>query len=356
MTASSSSSTDTINPLPVTRRRGSSSKLSTVMNRMNLDATPQATTSSADHFYTALETVDVVRTPSSAQNTTELLITDSAVSTFLKGYKFVQINGKMYMLMSIIGRGASSRVFEAIGPDRKGCAVKWVDLEGVDSTGYKNEVEVLRRLQHCNDIIRMIDCFIDETKLLLVLERGDTDLATFFRSSRVDKSDVPSFVRLYWSQMVRAVKSLHENEIVHTDLKPANFVLVAGSVKLIDFGIAVAFQQGKTAITRNRIMGTFDFISPEAINWTGDNKYQISRKSDVWSLGCILYQMVFGQTPFQSIPNEYLKLHAICNAEHDISYPATDIPHVVNIIQHCLNRDPADRPSVDELMQYLTSC
>ena len=95
--------------------------------------------------------------------------------------------------------------------------------------------------------------------------------------------------------MLEAVHVIHEDKIVHTDLKPANFVLVRGELKLIDFGIAKAIANDTTNIQRDQQIGTVNYMSPEAIEETNRNDekkiMKLGRASDVWSLGCILYQV-----------------------------------------------------------------
>ena len=71
-----------------------------------------------------------------------------------------QINGKPYVLLNVIGRGGSSKVYEALGPDMKMCAVKCVNLDVDDQLtvdSYRSEISLLQRLQHCSQIVRLID-------------------------------------------------------------------------------------------------------------------------------------------------------------------------------------------------------
>jgi serine/threonine-protein kinase TTK/MPS1 len=77
-----------------------------------------------------------------------------------------------------------------------------------------------------------------------------------------------SYLRLCWQQMLEAVHTIHEARIIHSDLKPANFVLVKGTIKLIDFGIAGAIQADTTNLVRDNQIGTINFISPEALTDT----------------------------------------------------------------------------------------
>ena len=106
--------------------------------------------------------------------------------------------------------------------------------------------------------------------------------------------------------MLKSVSVVHKMNIVHSDLKPANFLIVNGTLKIIDFGIASKISDDKTHVTKDNTMGTFNYMSPEAIQ-SGEN-VKIGVKSDVWSLGCILYQMVYKKLPFGHIKEPWKKM------------------------------------------------
>ena len=97
----------------------------------------------------------------------------------------------------------------------------------------------------------------------------------------------------YWHQMLEAVHFIHEKgNLVHSDLKPANFLMAKGRLKLIDFGIAQKIPIGTIHISREAIIGTPNYMAPEAIKIAkahGRRVYKAGKASDVWSLGCILY-------------------------------------------------------------------
>jgi serine/threonine-protein kinase TTK/MPS1 len=286
-----------------------------------------------------------------------------------KDCKVLSINGRPYLLLNLIGKGGSGKVFEALGPDRKVCAVKCVSLDNADEEmidGYRNEIELLQSLQKNRDeIVQLIDYTFDELGYMLyvVMERGEMDLEAFLRAGKL-RLDVlrRQQIGLFWVQMLYAVRALHQRDIVHADLKPANFILVGGVLKLIDFGIAKKIQSDRTSITRDVIVGSFNYISPEAVGnfidlggrVSDQNKpnMKISTKSDVWSLGCILYYLVYGRLPFGTISHLALKLEAIVNPNHTISFLDTDLPHVVDVLRRCLDRNPRSRPTVDELLQH----
>ena len=158
--------------------------------------------------------------------------------------------------------------------------------------------------------------------------------------------------------MLIAVHTIHEARIVHSDLKPANFLLVKGALKLIDFGIANALSDDTTNIHRENQVGTLNYISPEALIDTSSSSnssssstgrkvdIKVSRASDIWSLGCILYQMAYGRTPFAGLGLAQ-KLQCIVNPSHEISFPHLSNDALLSVIQSCLQRDSSKRPTID---------
>lgn len=103
----------------------------------------------------------------------------------------------------------------------------------------------------------LMQVFHNEGLIYMVQEYGEIDLARLLakheaarrQGGGADEID-ENFIRLYWQQMLRAVHTVHDLRIVHSDLKPANFLLVEGQLKLIDFGIAKAIQNDTTSIAR----------------------------------------------------------------------------------------------------------
>lgn len=151
------------------------------------------------------------------------------------------------------------------------------------------------------------------------------------------------------------VQTVHEQKIIHSDLKPANFLCVSGMLKLIDFGIARALQSDATSMNVEKQMGTLNYMSPEAIN-SNNAAYggsKIGRASDVWSLGCILYEMTFGEPPFAKIKNLVQKIQAITNPAHEITFDESckdnDLKQLISV---CLQRDAKLRPTIPQLLEH----
>jgi len=285
----------------------------------------------------------------------------------------VVLQGKFYSRIGVLGKGGSSCVYRIL--DEKGdiYAYKKVNVSGNDDSdsvfeSYANEINLLQRLKGSKYIIELVTAEInrEEMYIHMVMEAGEVDLAKVLKdrqAAMASKLDLapgsstqglfmnPFFSRMVWEEMLEAVDHIHENRIVHGDLKPANFVFVKGHLKLIDFGIAKAISDHTTNIYRDSQIGTINYMAPEAIAPCMDTqtdegaKMRLGRASDIWSLGCILYQMAYGRPPFAALTT-IQKLHAIPNPKYEITYPECSDMDAVDSIKACLVRNPVQRVSI----------
>ncbi|KAJ8951093.1 hypothetical protein NQ318_003791 [Aromia moschata] len=281
-------------------------------------------------------------------------------------FKRMKVNKIEYVILNLLGKGGSSEVYHCYNVETK-ChvAIKCVSLQNSTSANsYINEVKLLHQLQNCDKIIKMYDYEIvdSQKKLIVVLEKGGEDLSTILKHLAIQQSHIPMYMLLfYWMEMLYSVKQIHSHGIIHSDLKPANFLKADGGLKLIDFGIASSVQTDMTSVIKSVPEGSCNYISPEALSsdsgpnlgkHSSNGKYKVHYKSDVWSLGCILYQFVYRKTPFQHINQLWPKLAAIMNPDFKIDYPDAKwvSPKIINTISRCLQHDVRLRPSIDELV------
>ncbi|TLD22857.1 hypothetical protein PspLS_07654 [Pyricularia sp. CBS 133598] len=294
----------------------------------------------------------------------------------------LKVNGRAYNRLDCIGRGGSAKVYRVTAENGKMFALKRVSLENADITavkGFLGEIELLKRLSGVDRVIQMYDSELNQEKKLLsvLMEMGELDLGDLLKSrhSQEEYKLDTVFVRFIWKEMLECLQSVHACDIVHSDLKPANFVMVKGRLKLIDFGIAGAIQTDETVnVHRENQIGTPNYMSPESLmdsahysataanNGRPDRSLnrtrvmKLGKPSDVWSLGCILYQLVYGTPPFGHIPNQLARCQAIIAWDHKISFPEKGAggvfvpPSLIRTMKRCLIRDQQYRPTCGELL------
>ncbi|CAG0886427.1 unnamed protein product [Cyprideis torosa] len=274
------------------------------------------------------------------------------------------IKGKPYIKLNAIGKGGSCEVYQVW--DCEGgriLALKNVVTRDRDTIrGFMGEVQLLEKLQCCSRVIKMFDydCSPNANALMVLLEKGETDFASKLKSAGLTGSFPIRGIKIFWEQMLQTVHQIHDQGVIHADLKPANFLLVNGELKLIDFGIACSLKDADaTSVTLPCLMGTYNYISPEALMGTGAPTVagqmpviKISRKSDIWSLGCILYHMAFGRPPFGNVTQLPAKFRAITDPSIPIPIPEErQNTRLADVILKCLQRDPKLRPTTEELLQ-----
>jgi serine/threonine-protein kinase TTK/MPS1 len=260
-------------------------------------------------------------------------------------------------------------VYRVLAPNKKIYALKRINLSRRSKQNINdiiNEITLMEALSGNMRIIQLYDYEINQEKgyIHMLMECGETDMLHFLEDQKNEPFDM-NLIRMYWLQMLAAVHTIHEMNIVHTDLKPANFLLVSGRLKLIDFGIAKEIPDNTTNIRREDYIGTLNYMSPESFLNRGENGEKVmkmGRATDVWSLGCILYQMIYGNPPFAKL-DFYVKAAAITNPNHDISYPrcVLSVPNTqvtvdenaIDAVKCCLRRLPKDRVTIPELMKHV---
>jgi len=152
---------------------------------------------------------------------------------------------------------------------------------------------------------------------------------------------VPDTVRLA-SDLLDALATAHREGIVHRDVKPENVILAREGAVLLDFGIARAIAaSGTERLTRSGFtVGTSAYMSPEQVN----GSQEIDHRSDLYSLGCVLFECLAGNPPFHDpLEEAVLKMHAVRPAP-DVRRQREDTPRpLADAIGRALEKEPRDR-------------
>jgi serine/threonine protein kinase len=158
-------------------------------------------------------------------------------------------------------------------------------------------------------------------------------------------------VGVYLRQILAGLAYLHEHKVVHRDIKPSNLLLTdEGIVKLSDFG---SFHRMETSQTVDDMVSTLKgsimYMAPEAAQQSSP-----SRKSDIWSLGCVVLEMTTGEKPWSELQfdNLYAALMVIATSGKSPTVPEKLSEHLKDFLSKCFKLDPKERLTAKELLQH----
>ncbi|MFI1606438.1 serine/threonine-protein kinase [Streptomyces griseofuscus] len=256
-----------------------------------------------------------------------------------------------YRLRDTIGRGAMGEVWRAFDETLgRPVAVKLLlphDSDPTASSRFRLEAQTAGRLSHPN-VVGVLDFGEFEGRLFLVMELVDGGSLDGVLSASGPLS--AERVAKIAAQAAVGLALAHRQGIVHRDIKPANLLLSADdTLKIGDFGIARFFDDPNSALTATgQIVGTSLYLAPErALGRTA------GPASDVYSLGCVLYQLLTGRPPFQAdSPLAVLHQH-LDAAPVPPRQLRTDLsPAFENYLLGLLAKEPESRPTADEVADW----
>uniref|UniRef100_A0A663MZL2 non-specific serine/threonine protein kinase n=1 Tax=Athene cunicularia TaxID=194338 RepID=A0A663MZL2_ATHCN len=248
-----------------------------------------------------------------------------------------------YHVLEMIGEGSFGRVYKGRRKhSAQVVALKFIPKVGQSEKELKNlrrEIEIMRGLHHLN-IIQMLDSFETEKEVVVVTDYAEGEL---FQILEDDGSLPESQVQTIAAQLVSALYYLHSRRILHRDMKPQNILLGKdGVVKLCDFGFARAMSIHTMVLTS--IKGTPLYMSPELVE---ERPYD--HTADLWSVGCILYELFVGTPPFYT--SNIFQLVSLI-VKDPVKWPAAISPDFKSFLQGLLMKDPRQRLSWPELLSH----
>lgn len=258
-----------------------------------------------------------------------------------------RILARRYELQELIGGGGMADVYKA--QDKlldRAVAVKILhqqyanDAEFVEK--FRREATAAAKLAHPN-IVNIYDVGEDGGSQYIVMEyvSGPTLKEVIQQKGCLEPIEAVRIAK----EIASALESAHRNNLVHCDIKPHNILVMPdGHIKVTDFGIARAVS-ASTMTYSGSVMGSVHYFSPEQAKGT-----VITTKSDVYSLGVVLYEMLTGQLPFNGETSVSIALKHLQEEPVPIRQMNPSIPPVLEaIVQKAMSKDPADRPNSTEL-------
>uniref|UniRef100_A0A182QSE8 non-specific serine/threonine protein kinase n=1 Tax=Anopheles farauti TaxID=69004 RepID=A0A182QSE8_9DIPT len=247
-----------------------------------------------------------------------------------------------YVLSDLIGEGSFGKVYKAVDKTTTIIvALKVINKRGRSGRelkGLRGECEIQQNLRHPN-IIRMLDSFETNNEIVVVTEYAKTDLHTLLRDGSLGEPKTQCIT----FDLVSALYYLHSHRILHRDLKPQNILLDRNMrAKLCDFGFARNMTMGTHVLTS--IKGTPLYMAPELLE-----AKPYDHHADLWSLGCIIYEMLAGEPPFSS--TSMIHLVRLIRNQY-IKWPSYLTTVCISFVQGLLERDPSRRMSWAKILEH----
>ncbi|MFF0041662.1 serine/threonine-protein kinase [Streptomyces mirabilis] len=259
-----------------------------------------------------------------------------------------------YRLRDTIGRGAMGEVWRALDETLgRPVAVKLLLPQDSDPTAadrFRLEAQTAGRLNHPH-VVGVLDFGTYEDRLFLVMELvGGDSLARVLSAGGPLPADEVARIA---AQAAAGLAAAHQQGIVHRDIKPANLLLDSdGTLKIGDFGIARFVDDPSAALTATgQIVGTSLYLAPERALGR-----PAGPASDVYALGCVLYQLLTGRPPFQAdtalaILHQHLDTAPVPPRDLGVDVP----PAFESYLLSMLAKEPADRPTAGQAADWFVS-
>jgi serine/threonine protein kinase len=283
-----------------------------------------------------------------------------------------------YSLGDMLGKGASAQVYRALNfLTGETVAIKAISLASLAPSALPDimaEIDLLKNLNHPN-IVKYKGFARDKESLFIILEYCENgSLQTILKKFGKFPE---SLVAVYISQVLEGLIYLHEQGVIHRDIKGANILTNKdGSVKLADFGVSSRSAGPNLQGNDNEVVGSPYWMAPEVIEQSG-----ASTASDIWSLGCVVVELLEGKPPYgdlapmqalwRIVQDESMRVpegaspvrlgfaegmstgaRCHCLFAHTQHAMLTDLQVVKDFLYHCFQKDPNLRISAKKLLRH----
>uniref|UniRef100_A0A8C8HX73 Mitogen-activated protein kinase kinase kinase 4 n=1 Tax=Oncorhynchus tshawytscha TaxID=74940 RepID=A0A8C8HX73_ONCTS len=249
-----------------------------------------------------------------------------------------------------IGEGQYGKVYTCINVDTgELMAMKEIRFQPNDHKTIKetaDELKIFEGIKHPN-LVRYFGVELHREEMYIFMEYCDE--GTLEEVSRLGLQE--HVIRLYSKQTTTAINVLHEHGIVHRDIKGANiFLTSSGLIKLGDFGCSVKLNNAQTMPGEvNSTMGTAAYMAPEVITRAKGEGH--GRAADIWSLGCVLIEMVTGKRPWHEYEHNFQIMYKV-GMGHKPPIPEKLSTEGKDFLGHCLESEPKQRWTASTLLDH----
>ncbi|XP_077468878.1 mitogen-activated protein kinase kinase kinase 4 isoform X1 [Stigmatopora argus] len=250
-----------------------------------------------------------------------------------------------------IGEGQYGKVYTCINVDTgELMAMKEIRFQPNDHKTIKetaDELKLFEGIKHPN-LVRYFGVELHREEMYIFMEYCDE--GTLEEVSRLGLQE--HVIRLYSKQITTAINVLHEHGIVHRDIKGANiFLTSSGLIKLGDFGCSVKLRNNTHTMPGevNSTLGTAAYMAPEVITRAKGEGH--GRAADVWSLGCVLIEMVTGKRPWHEYEHNFQIMYKV-GMGHKPPIPEKLSTEGKDFLGHCLESEPKQRWTASMLLDH----
>ena len=246
-----------------------------------------------------------------------------------------------YQLQQVIGKGSYGVVYKAMNKKtRKVVAIKEINYDSDEELNeIMIEIDLLKNLNHVN-IVKYHGFMQKSSRLYIILEYAARGSLKNLISRRLERCLGEEETKTYIKQTLNGLNYLHEQGVIHRDIKAANLLLDSNNiVKLADFGVST--KVGNTAMT---LAGSLNWMAPEIITSKGASPF-----SDIWSLGATVVELMTGNPPFHNL----IDINIYYAIENDTYYPPLSLPELCrDFLDKCFQKSMFQRPSAKDLLKH----